>query len=134
MMSKLNGWQRLWVLATVLYGFAMLGAVVSKWPSGPRQGGSLMQCGPIHLSVLNQMRAKDKLPALDYDQCLIETEKARPQIELREQQDREELREKRAMHILGGLVFWVLGSGLVYMLGCLVAWVRQGFRQTDSAK
>ena len=93
-----------------------------------------MQCSPIHLSILNQTRTQDKLPALNYIQCLEETEKARPQVELREQQDREELREKRAMHILGGIVYWVLGSGLAYMFGWLVAWVRQGFRQGDRTK
>ncbi|MEH6389142.1 MAG: hypothetical protein V7772_14855 [Pseudomonas profundi] len=87
--------------------------------------------------VLNSMRTKD-LPALDYAQCLKETEKARPQVELRKQQAREELREKRAMHILGGIVYWVLGSGLVYMFGWLfgwvVAWVRQGFSQGGRTK
>lgn len=134
MMAKLNGWQRLWVVATLIFGFVIAGAVVENWPSGPRTGGVMMPCGPIHLSVLNQDRAKAKKSALDYDQCLVENAKNRHQEELREQQARDELREKRAMRILGAVVFWVLGSGLAYVLGWLIAWVRQGFRQTDGAK
>jgi len=122
------------VLATLLYGFVIVGVVVASWPSGPRSGSALTQCGPIHLSLLNQMRTKDKLPVLDYAQCLKESEKVRPQIELREQQDQEELSEKRAMRILSGIMYWVLGSGLLYLFGWLIAWVRQGFRRGDRTK
>jgi hypothetical protein len=86
------------------------------------------------LSVLNQERTKAKEPALDYEACLVESAKNQNHEEFKEQQARDELREKRAMHMLGGCVIWVFGSGLAYMLGWLIAWVRQGFRQSQHAK
>lgn len=134
MMSKFNGWQRLWVLVTAIFGFVVVSVVIEEWPSGPRRALSLTACGPVHLSVINQMRAKDNKPALDYEQCLVEGQKSRAREELRELQERDDLRQERAVVALIGLAIWLLGSGLAYLFGWMVAWVRQGFKQNAGAK
>lgn len=140
MRTKLNGWQRLWIIVSVIY---LLLVVLFTWISWPT-------AKEIESSWLYSLIEATKDPG-DYSYQIREAYQDVPDRELirrinekyAEQKDyKEELqkinqRYQKQLASLGrnrltslGIAFmaWIIPIGMVYLLGLAVGWIHKGFQ------
>lgn len=142
---KLNGWQRLWVIATVAWFVAVLVEAISTMPTAAkyratwlafaRAEAPSMVVKPSAFSACLE-RAAASQPAKKYD-ALFSCEEPSPTPQDRaryaeviatgEAEISNDLLTNQAKHAGGMLLAWIVPSLLLYGLGLLVRWVARGF-------
>jgi hypothetical protein len=107
MLNRLNGWQRLWVVASLLYGLFVGYIILDGFPTRD------------HVISQFEEAVKDRDAAWNNYDYLKETFGA----------NLEKLPTVQAINIAFGVAYWLGGSLLVYIGGWLVGWIIRGFRK-----
>ena len=138
----LNGWQRLWVVLTVLRAIAVGLATWIAWPptylsADPRAGVAVSEGIGSLLTDEERKAVRDRwmagLPDGLTEQRFEELKRTGLETEIKAAEDRRLAGQARALHrqrrnqlMVAGLTCIGFG-GLTYALGWTVAWVRRGF-------
>ena len=139
-MSKLNGWQRLWVLVTLLWLFAVVAGSWTIFPTDERQVGSaralnaevrqLFNPNPApseNCFQYNDLQALKDCTKAKLDQEALQWKRADEDEEkITERVDREG-HEVQALFVAKAVAWWLIPALCVYLLGLGVWWVRRGF-------
>lgn len=133
----MNGWQRLWILVTLLLGVYLVGVFIYKYPSTVSIEASYTKAiSAIAESERTWSEFKDATPPvlikgkLNFDDVPLEKGYDQQRQEAREKYNSKltELSSKRWVMASEMLVFWLLASLSLYGLGWMIVWVYQGFR------
>jgi hypothetical protein len=160
MLIKFNGWQRLWLLFSVLLALLIIVATLSNWPrdsdSAEARAIYAVELGlkAIALKAQTSKNEADEFQARLYleegaesirtkqygDLSAIELiEKIRPvlqetpfqdELARREREDMSNISVLRIKRIQLGLVIWLTTMITIYALGGAIAWVIKGFRNS----
>lgn len=113
-MNKLNGWRRLWLVAFVCFGiYTAYYFLLGDWPTAERIEASYQ----VNLESLKTASPSTDVKWWSDFYRLIRDN------------DIKDLQFKQAIYVVAPLVIWLGGSGVVYLLGWTIAWVRRGFRK-----
>lgn len=136
---RLNGWLRLWVSASVVALAVCAGGVASQWPSE--------QSIPDSLSLYDSMTPEARAQIIESEAeasqgvrmpnghivyLKAEVAASRKTEALLQYQAAVLAKVREAQQeLVARTAIWWLGTSLaILVLGCLVAWVRAGFRAT----
>lgn len=133
---RLNGWQRLWLVAVVIAGFATLFAALHFWVdrdemtafhTAQMEAMSDKNVGSIHslmgAAPMSEDARKQKLKELAakrYDE------------QMRFQLEMDAYSSTKIIYIVTHIVIWIAFSGMLYLVGLLFAWVARGFKSDGS--
>lgn len=120
MLNKLNGWRRLWLVATVVFGIYMLQSLLFEaYPKLPTAEKIERTYQSNLKSLQNYTDPEDIAWWKNHYQGIRKTEL-------------ENMPFDRVVMIGAPLVIWIGGSLLVYSIGWVVAWVIRGFRKQSA--
>jgi hypothetical protein len=130
-LGNLNGWQRLWVVVSILAGLAVAIMSASNWPQGPcgavecetlalQFGGQVIQSEGTYSIV-----TKDGIKLYGVPEHLPADA---PELKAKVTEIRAAASRAKIDHVLTSLGLWLAVVCGTYALGWSVAWVRRGFR------
>ncbi|MGZ4957208.1 MAG: hypothetical protein ACXV8Q_19090 [Methylobacter sp.] len=158
MQIKLNGWQRLWVVAASIYLLAVCGFVAATLPDGASlelERATLAVEAALRAQVnvadeLGDKRAElNALRNLDMGAARVRSEtygdltnveviqRLRAKfdgkadftaLDERVKRDTDRLRDDRSKFILQAVAWWVIPALALYALGSAIGWIVRGFR------
>lgn len=128
---NLNGWQRLWVLITLLNFFATSGVVYLLIPQEADIGNNWVTPHQEISITTNQdlpsQEAKSNSAPFDPFEVLSkQTDKTLQEEKIRKSK---KLREERFNLISAGVMWWVGSSFTFYLIGWGIGWVYRGFKK-----
>jgi len=144
-LSKLSGWQRLWLVLSVIYLIVVAAFTIILMPKASQYSSSM-----VHDTIQTTIDNVPKLSNMyvyqireaysDFsDEELIQKihEKYKDEvdfdaIEKKYRNKMSHLPSVRAKFIGLGLLFWVAPIVLVYILGISVGWIVKGFKKEPS--
>ena len=124
MSSRLNGWQRLWIVVAVVL-LVFVGLVVAiEFPD--RDQDVLRELQSSDCLAYRGLQAGD---STDVGPCFdLVAYQSTFEVKLSSVRDYEEnLRGRRYKVVFYGLLWWAGLAGTIYLFGFAVAWVRRGF-------
>lgn len=130
-MVRLNGWQRLWVLVSLLLLLPVTLLVVLLWPA--RDAEVVRDLASLECAALQKLPpgfVPERYPSRDEPCRALQAFLIMSQAEVRSvaQYDSWLSRRKARTLAVGGLL-WASAAALVYLAGRSVAWVRRGFQR-----
>ncbi|MCY1371911.1 hypothetical protein D9M68_599790 [compost metagenome] len=154
-MIRLNGWQRLWVLFTVLAGAFAVFILVLSYPDSEyaeakfkESMAAIENSDEVEGPWKKYQQSSSDVPKSLFGDLLIQQESdavkprfsgtpiSQPSVAQRKQEAQQQYeadlqllsRDRRSMLVQVGSV-WLLSSVGLYVLGWLIAWVIRGFRK-----
>lgn len=134
MRRKLNGWQRLWVVATIVWGLTMVVLWENNLPPREMDLDFELLLNPeptVERYEMEKQRLGNRPHAsyFTFDVYYASAIKAREGIKRDAVVFRESYPKRLAMFSAGAFLLWLLGSVALWVAGWFVAWVRKGFEQ-----
>lgn len=134
-MSRLNGWHRLWILASTLYLLVVLAGAYVSFPgdSDVSRTEVLPYVSTRSLMLMRNEEQEQQWPEVVVDGVRFAVPSQLDETAAREFRDdylqarRSALRSKRASHSILALAWWAVPSLLLLALGFGIAWVRRDF-------
>lgn len=132
-MERLNGWQRLWVVTSLLIGIVIAVMVATHLPTEheetERHGYAIKGLKDQITRVVENTK-NATMRELDLaDGRTVENINLRIALENYEYRTSVETLTSRQMQGIGyGLAFWLGISGALYVIGYAVKWIYRGFR------
>jgi hypothetical protein len=150
MQKHINGWQRLWVVLVVLYLVPVIASTLGKWPTEYKfNDAMILEC--IESAARH---SESTTPGLTYEKARAElmwdyygSFDSKPDIwaiegirsaygdkaNIVEIQDKYidkivNIRTEQAKVFGVAVLWWLIPSALLYLIGLVIAWVIQGFR------
>ena len=147
-LEKLNGWQRLWLIAAILWLVGSVAIVASDFPTEDRfreraQNGFMSLYQPMLENANSQrthcMGLLEKKEYAALNPCMKLAGEARQVYQenldgaMRRYEDRISAEVLNAQLLAAGkfLALWLVPSVAVYLLGLGIAWALKGFRSTE---
>ena len=126
-LNKLNGWQRLWVLATVLWlivvAFFSITSAPRKFERAPLPPDSSLE---EQYSRQQTDVALSKPPtSLNAEGKLFLAKAIRERAEIKKMYVHD-----LCAHIFFSLLFWIIPVVFIYLFGFSIGWVLQGFKKS----
>ncbi|MBI4525447.1 MAG: hypothetical protein HY695_16725 [Deltaproteobacteria bacterium] len=117
---KLSGWQRLWVLVSVLWFVVVAFSTYHLLPNSAPPDPALEELLKKHVSKLTERLGH---PPSALDLLTDDSPEARAYDERLER----DLREARLKGVTNAFLIWAVPCAVLYALGCAIGWVRRGF-------
>nr|WP_294971549.1 hypothetical protein [uncultured Pseudomonas sp.] len=154
---KLNGWQRMWVVAVILMGcfagYEILDNLPDKQDIEWRYNAALKE---LTYERIAERRAEEKQARKDWEEAApgswdrkiaagklgnaksnltIEGEISTGKLEAMQQYQAgiDELPDRQKEVIIGGVIAWILASIGLYLAGWTIGWIIRGFRKPKQA-
>jgi hypothetical protein len=129
--SKLNGWQRAWVVFGIIWTMFVGGLVMLGFPENPEHKRDRVRAiyglhAPMPAEQVGNWVDAGTVPVTSELTRKIEKTK---EIESEYEADRTQYPQEVKQHCEQAVLWWTLPLILVYLLGLGIAWVRAGFRQ-----
>jgi hypothetical protein len=132
-MERLNGWQRLWVVTSLLIGIVIAVIIATHLPNeqdeAERHGYAIRN---LNEQLARVIENKKNVNMRDVDIAngkTVENINLRIALENYEYSTSAETLTSRQFQNIGwGLAFWLGISGALYVIGYAVKWVYRGFR------
>jgi hypothetical protein len=127
--QRMNGWQRLWVLASLLYSLVMIAQVYGTWPTLIKPQ---LETGYSEFDFKSENDMRLVLGEEPYTRVEFETKikKENAARIAKAERHNAELPAKRVQVVLLAFVQWLLGAAVFYGFGWMVVWVKKGFQPT----
>lgn len=145
--NGMNGWQRLWVLVTLLLGVGVVLAYLygfpssrgidtsyantisklnedEKWAPFPDAPPTAQQKGKLTFDDLIPKKSFDQLK----EEARLKYDKLRQDARVKYDSELSELSKKRWQNAVAAMAAWLLISFGLYGLGWMINWVYRGFR------
>ena len=145
-MQTLNGWQRLWLIAVTAWLLAVAVHAASSFPTADQyrktwryyaeaQAPSMRATPSPQLWACEAAARKTAEPLGPLMNCIAAATNPTPEDRKRyagtvaqgEALIAEELRSQQILHVVLGVLAWLVPIALLYASGLVVAWVRRGF-------
>ena len=132
-MERLNGWQRLWVVTSLLIGIVIAVMVATHLPTEQDEAerhGYAIKGLKDQITRVVENKKNATMRELDLaDGRTVENINLRIALENYEYRASTETLTTRQLQEIGyGLAFWLGISGTLYVIGYAVKWIYRGFR------
>jgi hypothetical protein len=135
-MGVLNGWQRLWIVVTVVLGVAVASRAVDRFPTEADVDQSYQQ----EMSRLEEIKNEILHPPEDKLRKMLSRAgeytiksviDAKVDAGRKYEASLKSLPSRQSTIVVQALIFWVAASGLLYGAGLTLIWVIRGFRPKE---
>jgi hypothetical protein len=152
-LNVLNGWQRLWLIASLLWLVgvpALFGAsfpTEEKWEMESwvrsNESSSTYKAITEEIQAVCRRRSEQSGELLDYAHCMDANQTSYQSAINRSREEAARVREEanirirdvllteQIKHVGLAVLIWLVPVGIAYLLGVTAAWVIQGFRSTS---